>query len=188
MSLLPSDSYRKTRGIHRRGTRALQPAYNTVLQGTLYFVTDEFVIEQAGASAWESYSGPSSGAWVALAFNAGDYTGSGAMTWTVAVGDFILLAYAFLNRKTVIVSFEIATSTVGGVADQFLIIALPAAITPLRTMRGSFFYNDASGALTLGQWTAFATTPALYLYKLVGNWTLGADGTRVVGNAIFEIT
>lgn len=58
MSLLPVDEYRKTRGIHRIGTRALQPAYNTVLEGTLYFVTDEFVIERAGSAAWESYGGP----------------------------------------------------------------------------------------------------------------------------------
>lgn len=48
---------RKTRGIHRRGTRAAQPAYTDVLQGTLYFVTDEFIIERAGLTGWESYSG-----------------------------------------------------------------------------------------------------------------------------------
>lgn len=45
---------RKTRGINRRGTRAVQPLANTVLEGTQYFVTDEFKIERSNGSAWES--------------------------------------------------------------------------------------------------------------------------------------
>ena len=56
MALLPGDSYRKTRGIIRRGTRALQPSANTVLTGTLYFVTDEFVIERSTGAAWDTFS------------------------------------------------------------------------------------------------------------------------------------
>lgn len=57
--MLPSGSYRKTRGIIRRGTRALQPAATTVLTGTLYFVTDELIIERSNGTTWDSYS-PSS--------------------------------------------------------------------------------------------------------------------------------
>lgn len=45
---------RKTRGINRRGTRAVQPAANAVLNGTQYFVTDEFKIERSNGTAWES--------------------------------------------------------------------------------------------------------------------------------------
>ncbi len=39
-----------------RGTRGLQPAANTVAEGSLYFVTDEGLTEQSVASAWVSYS------------------------------------------------------------------------------------------------------------------------------------
>lgn len=39
-----------------RGTRADQPAANTVYPGTLYYVTDEGVMEQSTGSAWVTYS------------------------------------------------------------------------------------------------------------------------------------
>lgn len=45
---------RKTRGINRRGTRALQPLASAVLEGTQYFVTDEFKIERSNGTIWES--------------------------------------------------------------------------------------------------------------------------------------
>lgn len=47
---------RKTRGIHRLGTREEQPAATTVLNGTLYFVTDENEIERSNGITWESFS------------------------------------------------------------------------------------------------------------------------------------
>lgn len=55
MTLAPQD-YRKTAWIHRRDTRANQPAANTVLPGTLYYVTDESVTERSNGTSWESYS------------------------------------------------------------------------------------------------------------------------------------
>lgn len=42
--------------IMQRGTRAAQPAANTLPEGTLYFVTDESKIEQVIAGAWVAYS------------------------------------------------------------------------------------------------------------------------------------
>lgn len=56
MTLLPSGTYRKTKGIIRRGIRASQPLAITVLEGTLYFVTDERVIERSNGTTWDSYS------------------------------------------------------------------------------------------------------------------------------------
>lgn len=55
MSLEPAGSYRKTRGIIRRGARASQPAANTVLEGTIYYVTDEDKLERSNGSSWQSY-------------------------------------------------------------------------------------------------------------------------------------
>lgn len=40
-----------------RSTRALQPAATAVVAGTLYFVTDEGVLERSSGTAWQSYSG-----------------------------------------------------------------------------------------------------------------------------------
>lgn len=50
-----SDSTWKNRSVHQRGTRSAQPAAGSVLPGTLYFVTDEKVIERSNGTTWESY-------------------------------------------------------------------------------------------------------------------------------------
>ena len=79
--------YRKTRGIIRSDTRANQPAATDVLEGTLYHVTDEFIIERSNGATWESFV-PSGGApvWTNTNFNSGDYTAD-VSTWTVASPD-----------------------------------------------------------------------------------------------------
>lgn len=43
-----------------RDTRANQPAATEVAVGSIYFVTDESVLERSTGAAWESYSGTSS--------------------------------------------------------------------------------------------------------------------------------
>lgn len=42
--------------VHQRGTRAAQPGAATVAVGTLYFVTDENIIERSSGIAWQSFS------------------------------------------------------------------------------------------------------------------------------------
>lgn len=39
-----------------RGARADQPAASSVINGSLYFVTDELVIEQSNGATWDAYS------------------------------------------------------------------------------------------------------------------------------------
>ena len=43
-------------GMVLRGTRAAQPGAATVPVGTLYYVTDETLLERSSGSAWQSYS------------------------------------------------------------------------------------------------------------------------------------
>jgi len=60
MPLFPPQDYRKTAFTHRRGLRTDQPLATDVLPGTLYFVTDEIIIERSTGVVWESYSGSGS--------------------------------------------------------------------------------------------------------------------------------
>src|SRR5215510_1351353 len=48
--------YRKLRNEIRRGSRGAQPNFADVLTGTLYYVTDETVLERSSGAAWEPYS------------------------------------------------------------------------------------------------------------------------------------
>jgi hypothetical protein len=61
--------------IHRRGTRASQPAATTVTVGTLYFVTDENLTERSTGTAWETYSGLAAGSGPPAAHHATHETG-----------------------------------------------------------------------------------------------------------------
>lgn len=51
----------KLEEVIQRGTRAGQPAATAVPVGTLYFVTDELIIERSTGAAWQSYSGGGGG-------------------------------------------------------------------------------------------------------------------------------
>ena len=48
------------------GTRAAQPAANTVKPGSLYFVTDEGATERSTGAAWQAYSGLGGGGGLTL--------------------------------------------------------------------------------------------------------------------------
>jgi len=61
MPLNPPQAYRKTAYTHRRDIRANQPLASDVLEGTLYFVTDEGIIERSNGVIWQTYSGSGSG-------------------------------------------------------------------------------------------------------------------------------
>jgi hypothetical protein len=58
----------KPRLILQQGTRADQPAASAVAEGTLYYVTDELVIERSNASTWDSWTiaGSGGGSWIPL--------------------------------------------------------------------------------------------------------------------------
>lgn len=47
-----------------RGVRSAQPAAADVCAGSLYFVTDELVLERSNGTTWDSYSGSTSGGFV----------------------------------------------------------------------------------------------------------------------------
>lgn len=53
----PAESYGKARGLHRRGTRISQPSADSVLIGTLYYVTDEpGAVERSNGTSWDTWS------------------------------------------------------------------------------------------------------------------------------------
>jgi len=68
-----------------RSTRALQPAFGTVPVGTLYFVTDESVLERNSGIVWESYSGSGGGSGTVNVDAAGALDGDGDIVTPLAV-------------------------------------------------------------------------------------------------------
>lgn len=67
-----------------RSTRALQPAATTVPVGTLYFVTDESVIERSNGTTWQSYSGTAASGITELTGDVTAGPGSGSQVASIA--------------------------------------------------------------------------------------------------------
>lgn len=82
---------RKTRGINRRGTRAVQPLASAVLEGTQYFVTDEFKIERSNGAAWESIAPISAppGLTTEIPFNDGGVLGTDPLFVFLKTNNFL---------------------------------------------------------------------------------------------------
>jgi hypothetical protein len=125
-------------------------------------------------------------AWTAVSFNAGNFTGSGSMTWTLASGDQTTFAYR-QDGKTLFLAFDLNTTTVGGTPDLDLQIAIPGGFTAARQMGGSFDAVD-NGVNRLGRWIVQAAGTLILLRRAdAANWTASTDNTALTGTILFEI-
>ena len=126
------------------------------------------------------------GAWTTPAFDAGNFTASGAMTWTVAAGDVITYSY-IITGKIMTVIFNLKETTVGGTPAAELRIAIPgsqvstkAIITPCLVYDGTAW---ATGKIVIPVGGTYMS-----IYKIDNsNWTAGTDDHYINGEVTFEI-
>lgn len=127
------------------------------------------------------------GAWTQVAYNSGNFTASGAMTWTVDSGDQGIYDYTLIG-KTMIVVFTISNTDVGGTAGISLQLAVPGGFTAARQAVNPIHITDA-GTLSIG-YAVVATGGTVILLRKANNanWTLTTgDNTSVTGTIIFEV-
>lgn len=148
-----------------QGLRSAQPAANIVAAGTLYYVTDEFLIEQSDTSAWSAYSGTSG----SLAINqlTGDVTagpGSGSVAAAIA-------SHAVTNAKF---RQGAALSVVGVTGNATADVADIAAASDAQVLRRS------------GTALAFGAVNLAAAAAVTGVLPIGNGGTGLTtGPAIF---
>lgn len=129
------------------------------------------------------------GAPVSVTFSAGDYTGNGLMTWTVASGDVEVHRFKQRGRD---VRYEIMvfTSTVGGTPDTTLRVAIAGGFVPSVNASGrSAFvaaYVSDNGTEQLGR-TNFSATHIEFVRVPSAAWSAAADTTRVSFNGNITI-
>jgi cell division protein FtsW (lipid II flippase) len=117
-------------------------------------------------------------------FNAGDFTANGAMTWTVQAGDVTTFQVFYHDTGTTVV-FTLVTTTVGGVANSELRIAVPFAGTIAKTVTVPFVYTN-SGTETIGVLSAIAGNSFFTLKKAGGaNWGLEVNLCAVAGEITY---
>lgn len=126
------------------------------------------------------------GLWRTVDYAAGLFTASGAMSWTVAAGDLITLAYV-LHGKRLEVAVVIRTATVGGVVSTQLRIALPAGFVAARDMTVPVWVTD-NGTKAIGVATVSAGGTVIAIEKVDGsNWTLATNANGVEGVIALEV-
>lgn len=129
--------------------------------------------------------------WKIPTFAAGDYTGNGSMTWTVASGDVNYFAYKLSDDgNTMDISIDITTSDVGGTPNTGLQRAIPESRTANSTTAaiGVMLYSDNGGATTAGLITVGKGGSVIIFNKIDGsNWTAATGTTRVRGQLTFEL-
>ena len=127
--------------------------------------------------------------WTTPTFAAGNFTASGAMTWTVAAGNVNVYQYMVLG-KTMTITFNISGTTVGGVAATTLQLAIPGGFLAAKAFSPSTFSYSDAGTAGVGQvdtgTAAGSSTLRLLKNNLAINWTVGA-GTNVAGQITFEV-
>lgn len=131
------------------------------------------------------------GAWITPTFAAGDFTGSGAMTWTVAAGDVTTYAY-YLRGRALTVAYRIVTATIGGGSDRPVNIKIPGGFTAAKTMDAVGRSVDNGGAMVAGAIlvSGGATTIGHFatVSSLTGNWTNpSADNMQAIGQITIEV-
>ncbi len=127
------------------------------------------------------------GARITAAYAAGNFTASGAMTWTVDSGDQSVDYH--LSGSLLTVFFTIVTSTVGGVVANSLLILIPGGHTPaIFSLNAGTYIVPVAGVAEAGYTLVVAADTHIYVQRLTNTaWVLGTNVVDVEGTIIFPV-
>lgn len=139
------------------------------------------------ANVWTPIQSYVGGAWTAVAFNAGNFTANGSMTWTVESGDVENNRYLVIG-KTLFWSLGIVTSTIGGTPNTELRATIPggevAAATGFYT-RCAYAVNN--GSVVEARAVVAAATYVALLRNDGANWSTGTNNNVIQFNIVLHI-
>lgn len=142
------------------------------------------ILDQALFNSVRDYIGA---AWSDVAFSAGNFTGSGTITWTVASGDQGVFRYVEIG-KTMFVTVQLNTTTVSGTGSD-LRLTVPNG----RTIGGGAYQGAArildNGTADEGWWyAAGGLTYIAFKRNITGsNWSASTNNTYIYASCQFEI-
>jgi len=126
------------------------------------------------------------GAWTTPAYDAGNFTASGSMTWTVEGADVKTYAYIIIG-KIMHISFCIENTTVAGTPHVELRIAIPAGKTANKQNTVPIYIMD-NEVRSFGIAFISPAGGQIICYKAdISNWAASTNLTRVNGQITFEI-
>jgi hypothetical protein len=125
------------------------------------------------------------GHWIAVPFNAGNFSAAGSMVWTVEAGDVALNRYTVIG-KTLIWSFYLNATSLSGTASAQLLMTIPSGFTVLsgaNGITGQLYDGVNQRGLII---VATPSTIAIQKDPSV-SFTLNTNGTYVIATVTMEI-
>ena len=140
------------------------------------------ILDQALFHGIRDYVGTS---WTDVTFNAGNFTASGSMTWTVASGDVSYYRWVEIG-KTMFVCVAVFTTTVGGTPSTALKVAVPNGRTAQAATGLAIGLNNS--AVFTGFWQTNGSTIDFYVDATgTTNWAAATNTTAIRAMCSFEI-
>jgi len=123
--------------------------------------------------------GQGSGPRVSVPYNAGDFSGTGGLTWTVEAADVNGFGYSKDGPK-LFIEFDLVTTTVGGgLANNFLSVAIPGGFLPSRTVQLPCLAQDNGTVWESVFCIVTQGSGALLFRRFAANWSAAANTTRL---------
>lgn len=126
------------------------------------------------------------GEWISVPFAAGNFTANGAMTWTLTAPDQVTFKYTLIG-KTMLLNIYLDSTTVGGVLNTTLSIAIPGgfvATEKVQNITGAF--DNGVPTTTFCRVNASGTTVDVNRLDLA-NFTASVNNTFIRVMMAFEI-
>lgn len=126
------------------------------------------------------------GEWTDVVYNAANFTGAGAMTWTVQAQDQITYQYMLIG-ETMFVDAYIDTASIGGTPSAAVFIAIPLGLKAARTKAdGTYLLDNGTPAPAYQRVSAGATQ--IEVGRVDGaNFTASANTNYVRVSIYFKV-
>jgi hypothetical protein len=130
------------------------------------------------------------GAWIAVPFNASNFTANASMTWTVQSGDVITFKYR-LRGRSLTVAIAVQTTTVAGTPDISLQVAIPGGFVAAADVRNACVVQDdttrGAGMMFVAPGTGGG---AIITFRKMADtaWAPSTNLTQTIGVLEFEVT
>lgn len=171
-----------------------RPAASAALRGHIWHtpgaagVADTLAIcvkDSADAYAWVAIV--DAGEPIPIAFSAGNFTGSGSMTWTVDEAFVSTLVYT-LRGDMLTVAWAIHNTSVGGTLSDELRIALPAGFVSAAQMWGVLSWLDDNATPTTGSVFVDVGDTSIRMFRTdLANFSAATLATAVAGTITLKV-
>jgi hypothetical protein len=127
------------------------------------------------------------GEWTAVAFDAANFTGNGAQTWTLTSGDQLSFTYTLIG-KSMTVSGYFNNTTVGGTPNTDLRVVIPGGFVSNGLVIDIARVQDNGAAFAAGVVYVLSAGTTINFQKLdASNWSAATNATVIQFSLTFPV-